>query len=280
MADGDKTGAEGVQPADAGQGSTATNPDAVQGQQAQQPAEPQGVSGPWADKLNSRFEDQAVRAQVDEFLKAEIQPYVTQLEQARSDVPEEAGMLYNDLLENPTETYLAITSEIYGPEAAQAVEQALDQGASPEEAAAVGQQVAGEETEEDESDPVMERMKEEYVNNLQAEAYGNALEQMKEGLPEGEKEAFVDELFAPFVVSANGDFEVALEGYREFVGKAKEQFGLTPDQIPDPPATIGSDSTTTTAPPTQKKYESIDDALDDTLAEMRAQKAPATVGVV
>lgn len=280
MPDGDETtGTEGVQGGQP-QGDAVTNTDAVQGQQAEQSA-PQGVSGPWADKLESRFDDPAIRAQVDEFLKADVQPYVTQLEQSRSDVPEEAGLLYNDLLENPAETYLAITHELYGPEAAQAVQRALDQGATPEQAAAVGQQVAEEGEVDDEGDPVLERMREDYIERQQAEAYTEALNAVKDQLPEGEE--LIEDLFHPFVVSTNGDFDAALEGYRSFVKEAKEKFGLSPDQIPDsiePPPTLGSDSQTTTAPPTQKKYESIDEALDDTLAEIRANKAPATVGVV
>jgi len=279
MPEGENTpGAETVQPEE-GQG-TATQADAVQGQQAQQPAEPQGGSGPWADKLESRFEDQAIRAQVDEFLKAEIQPYVTKLEQSQTDLPEEAKLLYNDLLENPAETYLAITSELYGPEAANAVKEALNQGATPEEAAAIGQEVADEGEGEDEPDPVLERMREDYLQSQATDMYNDELERVKAAMPEEDRKTFVDDWFHQFVVAADGDFDTAVVGYNQFIKQAQEKFGLNPDQIPEAPATIGSDSQTPSAPPTQKEYKTIDEALDDTLAEARAAKAPSTVGVV
>jgi hypothetical protein len=81
-----------------------------------------GANGPWAEDLNSRFEDEAQRQAVDAFLREKVQPYVTQLEQESRPALE----LYKDLRANPAATYVEITEDLFGEDEAKAISAYLE----------------------------------------------------------------------------------------------------------------------------------------------------------
>jgi hypothetical protein len=70
---------------------------------------------------------------VDQFLRETVQPHVTRVEQSRTPEAEE---LYNALNENPAEAFMAITTELWGEDAAETVRQALTAQSEPDSAAA------------------------------------------------------------------------------------------------------------------------------------------------
>lgn len=238
---------------------------------AVQPDQGQGA-GPWANDLAELFPDEGVRNQVDGFLRQKVQPHVTQLEQRGKDL-ELAGQLYSDLQASPAETYLAITEEIFGPQAAESIRDQLVSLYGEEE------DEGGVEEPTDESQgnlpPEVEELLRERREQKEEAAYKQEMDRTVAAHPD-----VVPELFHPFVAATQGDFETAYTGYARWLEQAKTQFGAQPaEQAEVAPAAIGSDATGTTAPPTEKKYTSIDEALTDTLAEMRAARpAPTVVG--
>ncbi len=83
------------------------------------PAAPTPVSsqGPWSSDLAQVFADEAVRGQVDSFLREKVQPYTTRLEQqARAN--EQATNLWNNFETDPINTYVQVTHELLGEELA------------------------------------------------------------------------------------------------------------------------------------------------------------------
>jgi hypothetical protein len=247
----------------------------VQEPVAVEPPAAQGQgSGPWSDDLQSVFTDDGIRTQVDAFLREKVQPYVTQLEQKSKPSQEQeiAISLYDDLRQDPGSTYLAITEELFGEEAAEAIQQALSSSFGIEDEPETP-------TPDTPLDPRLARVIESFEAREAQEAYDSALTQVKtqaqaEGVP------LEDSLFHPFVVSAEGDMSVAYDAYKEFVSQAPQKLGLATEQpaAPEAPPAIGSDIQAPAAPPTEPSYSSLDDALDDFFKESKA--APPVVGSV
>lgn len=229
--------------------------------------------GPWQSDLAEFFSDADTRNQVDSFLRQKVQPHVTRLEQDRS-VDQAAQQLYRDLNDDPIATYLALSEEIYGPEATEAVRTSLqsfyDQQETPP---------AAETTEPPAPlDPRVEALLQKEAKAEAEKAYAAELARVKgDDNPDG----VVDAWFHPFVVTAEGDFDAALTGYKQWLADAGVQTPAS-TQVTEPtvpaPAVIGSDVTPGTPPPVQKTYGSLDEAFEDYFAEQRAA-APAPVGV-
>lgn len=226
------------------------------------------LAGPWADQIRTRFTDPETQAAVDGFLREQVQPYVTKLEQSTRDI-EDAKRLYDDLSSNPGETFLAITEELFGEEASAKVIEALRTGAAAEDAEGNVEPTPGAQL-----DPETREVLEYAKQRKQQEEYDAALAQFK-----SKGHEIIDHLFHPFVAAAEGDFEVAYEGYKQFVDDARKQFGEAPAPTSEAPPVIASDTGTPPAVPTEKKYASIDDAIDDFFTEQKAQ-APPVVGSV
>src|SRR5436190_4659206 len=82
----------------------------------QEPAAPApeiDQDAPWSSDLQERISDADVRAQVDQYVRDTVQPYVTQLEQGSAE-DRFARKLWNDFTENPADTYIAVTREMFG----------------------------------------------------------------------------------------------------------------------------------------------------------------------
>lgn len=232
-------------------------------------------SGPWTGDLESVFTDEGIRTQVDAFLREKVQPYVTQLEQRSKPSQEDeiALALYSDLREDPGSTYLAITEELFGPEAAESIQEAL------QSAYGIEDQEPEPQTTDTPLDPRVARVIESFEAREAREAYDAALTQVKTQA-QTEQVNLNDELFHPFVVSAEGDMQAAYDAYKAWYGQAASVFNPQTEtqEAPQAPPVIGSDTQAPAAPPTQPSYSSLDDALDDFFAEQKA--APPVVGSV
>lgn len=236
------------------------------------PAPVPAPTGPWADKL-TRFEDPATRLAVDEFLRSEIQPYVTRLEQ-RPDLPEGAAQLWNGLTdqEQQLQTYLQVTSELYGPEAAEAALQALQGLAEDDPAAPAPDQP-----------PTLDPRVEALIERQELADYeADRTSQMTSLGVHADWADLVD----PLVVAQNGDLAKGIEA-----AKAKlAAYGIDPSKPPAPtdaPPTVDDvpnappvAAATPPAVPTEKTGQSLDEAMDEWFAERRAAQAPPTIGGV
>lgn len=231
----------------------------------------QGNSGPWSNDLESRFTDPGVRGQVDEFLRTTVQPHVTRIEQDHAKY-QPAHQLYDDLMQNPQDTWLAVTSELYGPEVAERVQELLSQG---------GEAQAPNEAQTPETAPQLSREQQEaieWANRQRSEQhYSSEMHRITEAAKA--QNAVIDETsFAPFVAMANGNFDVALQNYIPWQQAAEQSWasrlGLQNGQGAEqaPPPTLGVQASGGATPPTEKVYTSIQDALNDTLAEVKANR--------
>lgn len=243
-------------------------------------ATPEAPTTPWDADIQAAFDDPAQREAVSAFMREKYQPYVTKLEQD-SAPNRDATRLYESFVEDAPGTFTAVANEIYGPEAAQKMLDALDESPSeptdtPEEAAdALGVDL-------DEL-PLEARQAIEFVQEQRQEAaYKEAISEVKEDLLDDDVE-LVEDLFHPFVAAADGDFRLAAENYNEWFKRGAEQFGIKvpdPNEVPDPdvtpPPTINPKAGgNVSAPPTQTQGQSLDDALDEFFAENPS--APPTV---
>lgn len=218
---------------------------------------------PWSKDLETTFADPEIREAVDSFLRGTVQPHVTRLEQQSADALE----LYKDLQNEDTaaQAYYSITEALFGDELADRVLAALDADA------------AAETPEPATPDDEIKELLEERRANKQAQEYRNALDELKQS--KGLGDDFHEDLFHPFVAGAGGDLDRAYDSYQEYMTQFASRLGgqpITPDAIPDPPPTLGD---APPAPPTEKQYLSVRDALDDFFAE-QAVGPPPTVGSV
>lgn len=233
---------------------------------------PEAGSGPWAASLASRFADEEIRKQVDAYLREEVQPHVTKLEQEYAPARE----LWQDLQsEDSAATYLAVAEQLWGEEAADRIAQAMVAGEeipvlpAPEaagEAPAPPQPPA--------RDPEVQAMLEDHQARQMAEHYESELARIK-----ALDSRVSEDIFAPFVIGAEGDFDAALASYQQWHAAAYP--AAPPEQQEVPPPGLPSEGAPAAAPPIQPKFDSFDAALDSAMEDMRAaRQAPATVGSV
>lgn len=229
------------------------------------------TEGPWATQLAETFTDPDQQAAVNEFLRATVQPYVTRLEQSTADL-KDAQRLYEDLTANPGETYIAITEELFGDEAAARVTEALKSGEAvvtetgevelPPAAAA--------------ADPETKELLDYVRDQRQAAEYETVLNEFVVDHPDVKPN-----LFHPFVSAADGDFELAYSGYAQWQKDwAAENGEPATEEVVEPevaPPVVGKDGSTT-EPPLEPKNQTMDEAINEFLAENRA--APPVVGAV
>lgn len=228
---------------------------------AEAPAAPAVAPGPWAKDLEAVFTDETTRAQVDTFLRAHVQPHVTQLEQRYAPARE----LWTDLQGDASiDTYVAVAEQLYGEEYAEKIGEILRaEAAAAEETAAAPQA---------ELPPTVQKMVQEWEGKRAEEEYEAEVARVK-ALPNAPAD-FDEDLFARFVTTAEGDIDRAFEDYRAWHARV---FPPAPpaEQPPAPP--VLTDGATT--PPVEKKYGSFDEAMDDFMGDIR-RSAPPTVGSI
>lgn len=225
------------------------------------------LTGPWADQLKSSFEDPDQQAAVDAFLRSTVQPYVTKLEQSAADLTD-AQRLYDDLNQNPGETFLAIAEELFGEDGAARVTEALRTG---EAVVTPEGEVAATSALSPEDKALLDHVRE----TKEAGEYEAALSAF---VADGHEDVKT-ELFHPFVHAAEGDFEVAYVGYKQFLEDWKTENGgatedPSEDEVDTAPPALGASTAAGTTPPLQAKHQSIDEALDDFMAEQRSTAPP------
>jgi hypothetical protein len=236
------------------------------------PPQPAPVGdGPWANDIRATFQDPAVQAQVDAFLRSKVQPHVTQIEQQYAPARE----LWQDLQgDDSAGTYVAIAEQLYGPEVAQQVAAQLQQQpATPEPTA---QPTTPQLSAEDQA--AIDFAKQQRAESLWRTEMDRVLAADGADTLKGYANDQVrDAAFAPFVQASGGDFDAALQAFNQWHAVAVPQPPAPP--APEAPATLTGDGAPAAIPPTQQTNQTLDGALDDFLAERRAG-APATVGQV
>lgn len=244
-------------------------PPADTAESVQSDATPPANPGPWSADLEAAFDDPTQRAAVDAFLREKVQPRVTQLEQAQA--PNRAAeRLYEDFTNSPIDTYYSVTEELFGTEAAEAVKASLagDEG-SPD----VDDDILDDPDADLSSLPPEAREAIEYIQDQRQEkAYQAEIDRIQHDKPDLDLDP---ELFSPFVMAADGDLEVAVENYEAFLSRFGPKAEGEAPPPPEAPPTVGQDRTGATTPPTEKHYDSLDEAMDDYFAETR--EAPPTI---
>lgn len=228
--------------------------------------------GPWAKLIEERFSDPDLQAEVDAFLRENIQPYVTKKEEDAA-LAEGAKALYDDFQSDPGQAWVNVTAEIFGEDRAnevlaylksQGLEAEGDGPTDPTPSSSLPpeqQQVLDWANEQ--------RNRSLYEENLNALAAAH---------PEFDDKA--RKLIAPFITAADGDMEVAFAGYTAWLAEAVG-VPAAPEEptTAEPPPVIGSGDGAPPAPPTVKRGQSLDAALDDFFNEQKSS-APPTVGSI
>ncbi len=235
--------------------------------------EPGPTDSPWAADLQKHFDDPQLQRQVDGFLRETVQPYVTQLEQ-KSQPSRDAERLWNDFSTDPNNTFHAVAVELYGKDTADKLTSAITGEGGDTEVTDTDTTDSDFKVDPDElPDEVREAV--DFVNQeRQQREWDSAFKEV--AFDEDGNQIIDEELFYPFVTAADGDIDAAKDAYLAWQGQAKEKFGLNvPNPEDTPPPTIDPNKGGgTSAPPQQKEYKDIDDAIDDFFAE---QNAPPTV---
>lgn len=254
-----------------------TTPPAGQDQQPPEttpPAAPAPVigTGPWAADLAAQFTDAEIRGQVDQFMRERVQPHTTKLEQEVA-ASKDAMNLWKQFEENPVDAYVAVTHELFGEDAAQKLLAQL-QAEQAQQPVAPQQQPNFDPA----ADPRIAAAL-QYIEEQQNTAvYDGELERIKTAHPEIDTD-----LLHPFIAAAEGNFDNAVELYTEWLSRLTPaetgEEAATTEQQAAPPA-LGSD--TGAAPsttPVEPRKQSINEAIDEWAAELRANKeAPPVMG--
>lgn len=242
------------------------------------PAAPAGT-GPWANDLAALFPDEAERGRVDGFIRSKVQPYTTTLEQRVAE-SQDATRLWSNLNDNPIDTYVAMTTEMFGEDAGQVMLQQLQSvlnSEAPQGQAPTQQQQAAAVT-----DPRVEAAL-QYIETQQNEQhYEN---EMKRVTDDPNNAGIDPDLLHPFVAAAGGDFDQAValyKGYAEkFTATANPDLNLpAPTTTTPAPPVMGSDAggAAPVTPPVQPQKQTLDEAINDFMTEQRANReAPPVV---
>lgn len=271
--------------ADAGGGAAG-----AQEPQGQEGATQQPGPGPWATDLE-RFPEE-VRGDIDSYLRETWQPRVTQLEQGQ--MPEGISQFLDDISKPETadQAFLQMAYELYGDDALPFFETALqyaygDQGQQPQ--GDQGQQpVQQEDGFEIDLDPEDREILDEVKAEREDARYKAALSEFQaehKDLPED-----VDRLMAvlsPFVLAAEGDIDEGYQLYTEWrqavdSGQVTEEqaadaaeAGIKPEELT--PQTLGLQGQSP-GTPVVKQGQSIGEAVEELMADMRASGGPPALG--
>lgn len=264
------------------QATDTVQPEQGQGQQPStadvQGGSPQGGTGPWAADLASLGLDEQSLAAVDEYMRSKVQPRITQLEQ-KSSVAENAQRFYEDFNSDPLNTYIAVTEEVFGADYAQQVAQNLEQLLAEGDTGDESQTpTEGEPVQTGNLDPRVARVVEHFETEQARSQYQSAKQEV---LGKDENKDIDPDLFDPFVAAAEGDWDLAVQGYRAFYDRFSSKFAPSDGSQPEPqaPPAMGGNAQGTTTPPVQTKYNSTSEAIDAMFDDARGGPAPP-VGTV
>lgn len=241
-------------------------------------AAPAVGAGPWEQDIRQAFTDPQEAARVDAFLRAKVQPRMTQIEQ-QAAVAENAKRLYEAFENDPAEAYAAVSRELYG-DYADAALTAL-QTAIQAENQQVQQQVQQAEQQQAQLDPRVERMVLSWEQQENQRLYDIEMARIANDPANAD---INPNLMHTFVAAADPEqgnvFDQAVDLYRQDAA-LRAQAGAPPlgeapavGQAPPPVMGTGAGGATS-ATPTQKVYrgrEGLDEAMDDFMAMQRANR--------
>lgn len=263
------------------------------------------AAGPWDESLARAFPDEAMRGQVDQYLRSEIQPYITRKEQELGEV----GTVWNQLWDENESfpTYLELANTLYGEDVALELAQTLAkhyerQGLDPETAAAaavqeVGAQATQQAQTQEQGPPDLEtwlkqvppEFRQYVTEQFDAradETYNGQLDDITKVEPTigAKSETFNGRaLFSRYVASMEGDLPGALQLWQTemvpLIKASPEQFGYTDPTAAaaaaaatpakQAPVVLGGSSTSGgTTPPQQKAHQTFDEAMHDFFVDL------------
>lgn len=216
--------------------------------------------GPWAKKLADLGLDDP---RFDDFLRDEVQPYVTRLEQGRGeslweanpDDEQHAFDLLSALREDPATTMQQL-AEVLG-----FVEQSDDESLYPGQDPQFADDYQDEEAQAPVDDPYRDWVAQQIQREQQEQAdqqYAQHIEMLEQRVP-----GFNPELYSMAYIANDGSLEDAWTAYM--------QFHRDPDPTDDAPPQLGGPAGSS-APPEEPSYSSIGDAMNSFLAEETAAK--------
>lgn len=267
-----------------------TAPEQAAPAQVQQVAAPAPVAlaapagdGPWATDLALVFTDPTERARVDNFLRAKVQPYTTQLEQQVAG-GRNAQALWNDLNTDVDTTFAALANEIYGDEKGTAIVDAVKAqlAANEQTGAAVTETDAAAAVVPAALDPRLEKMIQTFEEQQATNQYDTLMGQT---VAAPGNEDIDPQNLHPFVAAAQGNFNTAVTMYRQFEAKFKgvgdgtitaEQLG---QRTAPPVMGTGDGGAAPSTIPAVPKKETLDQAINSFMADSRAaRQAPPVMG--
>lgn len=238
----------------------------IEGQDPPAPVAPQLSDSPWKTKLEAAFTDPAEAARVDQFMREGYQPYVTKLEQDNKDLGDKA-FVYDALETDAEGSFKQMAEELFGEDVAAAVATALEgTEAAVNEETTIEEAVTALPKEAQEALEWVAQKRQEDATSQATREYLEDLEGVIAKNPEIDKD-----LFHPFVVTAEGDFDKAVASYNVWAKKA----GLVKKEDPDPPPPVPGE--TPGVPATVKQGQSLDAAVDEFFADVNKVPAPPTV---
>jgi hypothetical protein len=239
-------------------------------------AEPAANDGPWASDLALLGLDDASLGKVDTFLRAKVQPYTTKLEQDVA-ATRPAATLYNDLTnpEKSVDAYVAITYEMFGQEAGEKLLATLQGQTAEQQQATVAAAVAPAEgtPQYAQLDPETQA----FLNEQRQESAERAYEKDLGATIAANPDINPDHLHI-WVAQADGDFNKAVELYRQyvadFIAAPAGETGATA------PPVLGSDTGGAAASnmPVAPKHQTMEQAVENTVNLFKKQDAPPVVG--
>lgn len=245
------------------------------------PAPPQYQSaGPWAQDIQQRFQDPAVQAQVDAYMREVVQPRQTQLEQQYAET-EAARQLYTAYETDAEAANVAVNRQLYGDDYANQMAASLGRtDLLTQQAAAVTQPASAPAAPTQQQaapvPPEYQEMYQEWSEAKQQRAYDDAKSTFLAATdPQGNK-VYADikpELFDPFVAGAS-TWEEAVGAYRAYAANFAQN-GNSNEPPPQPPPALGS--TAVGAPGSTPSYpagESLSDAIDGIFSENKPLPPP------
>ena len=237
-------------------------------------------SAPWASDLENLIADPESRAAVDEYLRTNWQPRMTQLEQQAAQSTD-AQNLWDNLSENPGDTVVAIIDQMFDPESAARVYSALS-GEQGQEAQQAAQEAVTEAVEQSSSqaslDPHTQELLQAFEAKQHEEAYWSELDQHIDANHDLDATLLRKHVHS-FVAAADGDIAEGVARYRAFLN----EFGTpaTDAEIENnaPEVLTAEGSATNGAPVTTK--QGWDEAFQDFESEVKAsnQRPAPPVGV-
>lgn len=244
---------------------------------------------PWGKDVQEMFESPEEQAAIHKWMQEKQQPYITKLEEEGAE-NRKANNLWNQFAEDPQGTFERVAKELYEDQAG-----AIIAAAKGEAAPTNNQPFTDSDDEplwdvEDLPKEVQDLINKQKESEIEA-AWNAEMNRIEEDFDKDEDVEFDPNLFYPFVAGADGDFDEAATAYKDWYAKSAEKFkvnlelpggdgnegeGDEGEGNDDPPVVVNSKSRQTSAPPQDKKYGSIDAAIDDFLEESNAP--PPVVG--